>query len=407
MVNDTENKFGIESNIMAGLRYGIVTFKGERAGVLSERANGGTEFVYDPGAPEIACALPRAQDSHVYKAGVHPAFAHLAPEGWLRDRQNAVADTEAEDDFGLLLAFGADCIGAIGIEDPEGRVRPDLLKEFDAETAAIATGHRTISGVQAKILCQKDGRAYVPATKDGPAPYIAKYARDDLPGLVCNEEFSLGLTRIVLPEDEVVMCERAFVRTIGPAALLVERFDRVGDEKLRCEDFAQILGHAPGRDRKNKYNVGYGALSEALEYSDKKLIDAYRVFKRLVAFVLIGNTDCHLKNWSLYEQDGGLRLSPIYDVLNSYIYGGQGYSTAFGLLVDGNKVQWDRYDRDLLIRLGGQLGLTARAIRRSFDEILSTKAAFEAKIAEDLPLDEGRSYQYRASIRQKWEQIYG
>lgn len=392
---------------MSELRYGIVTFKGERAGVLYERADGGTEFIYNPGASEIACALPRAQDSHVYKAGVHPAFAHLAPEGWLRDRQSAVADTDVEDDFGLLLAFGADCIGAIGIEDPEGRSRPDLLIELDAETAAVAIGHRTISGVQAKILCQKDGHAYVPATKDSPAPYIAKYARDSLPDLVGNEEFSLGLTRILLPEDEVVKCERAFVRTIDPVALLVERFDRVGDEKLRCEDFAQILGHSPGRDRKNKYNVGYEALSEALEYSDKKLIDAYRVFKRIVAFVLIGNTDCHLKNWSLYEKDGGLRLSPIYDVLNSYIYGGQGYSTVFGLLVDGNKVQWEQYDRELLIRLGGQLGLTVKAIRRTFDEILSTKGAFEAALAKGLPLGEARSYQYRASINQKWEQVYG
>ncbi|WP_417624027.1 type II toxin-antitoxin system HipA family toxin [Paremcibacter congregatus] len=391
---------------MAKLRYGIVTFKGERAGVLSERIDGGTEFIYDSGAPEIACALPRAQDRHVYKAGVHPAFAHLAPEGWLRDRQKAVADTDAEDDLGLLLAFGADCIGAIGIEDREGSARSDLLIELDAETAAIATGHRTISGVQAKILCQKEGRVYVPATKDGPAPYIAKYARDSLPDLVGNEEFSLGLVRVLLPEDEVAVCERAFVRTIEPVALLVKRFDRVGDEKLRCEDFAQILGHAPGRNRKNKYNVGYEALSEALEYSDKKLIDAYRVFKRIVAFVLIGNTDCHLKNWSLYEKNGGLRLSPVYDVLNSYIYGEQGYSTAFGLLVDGRKVPWDQYDRDLLTRLGGKLGLTAKAIGRTFDEILSTQGAFEAVLAGNLPLSEDRTYQYRASLKKKWEQIY-
>jgi len=113
---------------MADLRYGIVTFKGARAGVLTERANGGTEFTYDSEAPEIACALPRTQDRHIDESGVHPTFAHLAPEGWLRARQKAVADTDGEDDLGLLLAFGADCIGAIGIEDPVGHARPDLLK---------------------------------------------------------------------------------------------------------------------------------------------------------------------------------------------------------------------------------------------------------------------------------------
>lgn len=392
---------------MAELRYGIVTFKGQRAGVFSERADGGTEFVYDLGAPQIACALPRERDSHTYNAGVHPVFAHLAPEGWLRDRQSAVADSDAEDDFGLLLAFGADCIGAIGIEDPERRARHDLLKEADAETVAIATGHRTISGVQAKILCQKEGGSYVPATKEGSAPYIAKYARDSLPDLVGNEAFSLALTKVLLPDDDVVVYERAFVRTIKPLALLVERFDRVGDDKLRCEDFAQILAHAPGRDRSNKYNVGYEALSEALEYSDKKLIDAYRVFKRLIAFVLIGNTDCHLKNWSLYEKDGGLRLSPIYDVLNSYVYGGQGYSTNFGLLVDGKAVQWEKYDRDLLCHIGEGLGLTSKAIHRAFDEIRSRQNIFKKSLRGDLLLGEDRSYHYRAEINQKWEQIYG
>ena len=398
----------IESNTMTNLRYGIVTFKNKPAGVLYERANGGTEFVYDSGAPEVACALPRTQDSHVYNTGVHPAFAHLAPEGWLRDRQEAIADTDTEDDFGLLLAFGEDCIGAIGIKDPEGYARPEkYLNELDAETKAIATGHRTISGVQAKILCQKDGPVYVPATQDGPAPYIAKFARESLADLVGNEALSLGLTRIVLPDDEITKFERASVRTIDKPALLVERFDRVGDEKLRCEDFAQILSHAPGRDRKNKYNVGYESLSQALEYSDRKLIDSYRVFKRLIAFVLIGNTDCHLKNWSLLEKDGGLRLSPVYDVLNSYVYGGQGYSTAFGLLVDGRKVQWQDYDKNLLTHLGGQLGLTGRAINRAFDEIKSTRDAFESALAEDLPLGEERSYQYRSSVASKWEKIYG
>ena len=391
---------------MADLRYGIVTFKDRRAGVLAERADGGTEFVYDTDAPEIACALPRALNNHIYKQGLHPAFAHLAPEGWLRDRQTAVADTKAEDDFGLLLAFGEDCIGAIGIEDPERQAPPELLKKLDAETAAIATGHRTISGVQAKILCQKHGRFYLPAAKTEPALYIAKYARPSLPDLVGNEALSLNLTRLLLPDDEVAECERAFVKTIDPIALLVKRFDRADEGKLRCEDFAQILAHAPGRDRKNKYSVGYEALSEALEYSEKKLIDTYRIYKRLIAFVLIGNTDCHLKNWSLYETNSGLRLSPVYDVVNSYIYGAQGFSTVFGLLLDGKKVQWELYDRDLLEHLGKKLGLTPKAISRAFDEILSTKVLYEAALADDLPLSEERSYQYRATIRQKWEQIY-
>ncbi|MGF7176598.1 hypothetical protein [Azospirillum doebereinerae] len=46
---------------MAALRYGIVTYKNRRAGVLREAPHGGTRFDYDENFPDtIACALPRA-----------------------------------------------------------------------------------------------------------------------------------------------------------------------------------------------------------------------------------------------------------------------------------------------------------------------------------------------------------
>ena len=398
---------------MANLRYGIVTFKGSKVGTLTERTEGGMSFKYDVGSPEIACALPRSEDEHVTATALHPTFAHLAPEGWLRARQSSIADAAEGDDFGLLLEFGRDCIGAIGIEDPEGKGnRTAFVQGKDAETRAIASNHRTISGVQAKILCQKIGDQYVPADDTGPAPYIAKFPREDLHDLVGNEAISLELVRYLLPDDIVTKFEKAFIKDIPQPGLLVERFDRIegpqGTEKLRCEDFAQVLAHPPGRDRSNKYNVDYSSLRQALQYSSAPKIDLYKIFKRLITFVILGNTDCHLKNWSLLETSNGLRLSPIYDVLNTYIYGAQGYSTIFGLEFNDQKYHWQDYDRKLLEEIGRTaLELGEKAILRAFSEIESRKETLFTRLQQALPLSEDRSYHYRASITEKWEQIYG
>jgi serine/threonine-protein kinase HipA len=148
-------------------------------------------------------------------------------------------------------------------------------------------------------------------------------------------------------------------------------------------------------------------MAQALTYSAAPLIDAQKVFERLAGFVLIGNVDCHLKNWSLLETPGGLRLSPVYDALNAYIYGADGYSTRFGLEIDGERKQWDRYDRTLLLRVATTLGLSARAATATLARLKRRESAFRERLQEPLGLSEERTWSYRQSIQQAWERIYG
>lgn len=397
---------------MAGLRYGIVTFKGQRAGILKEEPGGGTSFIYDNGWSEsIACAFPVDQKEHSVLHGLHPFFAHLAPEGWLRDRQSAYAHLESQDDFGILLAFGADCVGAVGVEDPEGAaVNFHVEPEVDSLSVAVVHGHRTISGVQAKLLCVEQGGEIVPAPAIGPAPLIAKYPSEVLTDLVANEYATLRLCEVLLGKDEIVRTRKAIVKDVVGVALVVERFDRAGSDylsKLRCEDFAQIVGIDPGRDFQGKYRAGYDAISQALSYSSSPVVDARRAFLRLAAFVILGNVDCHLKNWSLFEYEDGLRLSPIYDVVNGYIYGALGYTTRFGLQIDGEQLQWDRYDRDLLLEIATTFGLSGRAAEGALKEQAKNEGDFFACLGESLGLSEDRSYDYRANVQVGWEKIHG
>jgi serine/threonine-protein kinase HipA len=395
---------------MANLRYGIVTYKNRRVGTLSEIAGGGTRFVYDDGITQsIACTLPATRKEHEYRFGLLPFFAHLAPEGWLRERQSAFADVDGNDDFGILLAFGADCIGAVGVVDPghsHDRVR--LRQSTSIIDAAAVNFERTISGVQAKILGGDNGAGgFRPARSDEPALGIAKFPGARLPDMIANEATTLELCRLLLGNAEVTAGRLAFVDGIDGLALVVDRFDRVGREKLRCEDFAQVIGQAPGFDHRGKYDVGYDSIGRALAHSAARLLDTRRLFKRLVVYVLLGNVDCHLKNWSLVETEEGLRLSPAYDVLNGYIYGAEGYTTRFGLLIGEDRLQWERYDRALLIQIADEIGLPRRAADGVLAELAKKKEPLFVRLERSLQLSDQRAWDYRNSVIAGWERIYG
>lgn len=394
---------------MADLRFGIVTFKDQRVGTLAELPGGGTVFRYDHAdGPEIACALPAGGQEHVCDHGLHPFFAHLAPEGWLRDRQAAYADVDKDDDLGILLAFGADCIGAVGVVDPSHSHDRVRLKQIGQPIDAAAVRHeRTVSGVQAKVLCSEAGGGVVPAAADGPAPLIAKFAGAGLPDMVANEMTTLELCRILLGADEVADATLRPVQGLDGLPLVVRRFDRAGPAKLRCEDFAQVIAQPPGRDHRGKYAVGYDALGRALAHSAARLLDTRRAFKRLAAYVLLGNVDCHLKNWSLLEEPEGLRLAPAYDVINGYIYADAGYTTRFGLLVGDVAVQWERYDRALLLEIAHELGLKRKAAEGVLGELRRAEKPLFGRLQQGLRLDEQRSWAYRATVRTAWERVYG
>jgi serine/threonine-protein kinase HipA len=346
------------------LRSGEVVFKDNVAGALVETAGGGTRFTYNPEWKEsIACCLPRARVEHEWPQGLHPFFQHLGPEGWLRERQARVAHIAEEDDFGLLLRYGADCIGAVGIRStvPLANVEPV------AETPA--NPGRTISGVQRKLLVVKKGDAFHPAEPTGFAPFIAKFNSQDLPTLVRNEALSLRWTAALLGKSEVCESELGHVAAVNELAMIVTRFDRTNDgKKLRLEDFAQILCRPRGRDSAGKYDASHEEVAEVIKtHSARPQIDLDKFFRRLIVFALIGNCDGHLKNFSLLETPTGLRLAPLYDVVNTAFY--PDYDRNLALLIDGKSVQLEAVTRPLLEAFGRSIGVPARAIDQTFSDL--------------------------------------
>jgi serine/threonine-protein kinase HipA len=366
------------------LRAAKVSFRDKIAGQLEETTSGGTRFVYHAGWKEtIACCLPVAKREHEWSNGLHPFFQHLGAEGWLRERQARVAHVSEEDDFGLLLKYGSDCIGAVGIP------LETTQSPATAFSAADPNPGRTISGVQRKVLVVRDEAAAIfrPASATGQAPYIAKFNSLDLPTLVRNEYLSLRWCAAVLGADEVTAFTLDQIAELDETALVVTRFDRTPTgEKLRAEDFAQVLAKPRGQNYAGKYDSSYEEVANVIkEYSSRPEVDLARLFRRLVVFALVANADAHLKNFTLLERPEGLRLSPIYDVVNVGIYGG--FDQNLALAIAGDRVPLERVTQPLLAAFGLRIGLSDRAIAGIFRD-LKTKVRQAEKVLA-VPAAEG------------------
>jgi serine/threonine-protein kinase HipA len=360
------------------LRKADILFKDRPAGTLEETANGGSRFIYAPDwQTEIACAFPVTQREHEWSRGLHPFFEGLGPEGWLREKQARSAHINEEDDFGLLLRYGADCIGAVGV-----RPQASDAQKLAPVTERTANPRRTLSGVQKKLLVIKEGDHYTPAGPDGLAPYIAKFnsTSDNHQDLVRNENLSLRWTAALLGKDEVTAFTLGQVAILDEGALIVKRFDRTKDGgKLRLEDFAQILQKPKGRDFNGKYEASYEEIAAGIkQHSSRAEIDLSRFFRRLIASVLVGNADAHLKNFSLLETGSGLRLSPAYDIVNTSLYN---FDPSIALALNGKNPHLDQVTKADLVAFAKTIGLTEQTIHYTFTD-LSARARRAASVIQ-------------------------
>jgi serine/threonine-protein kinase HipA len=121
---------------------------------------------------------------------------------------------------------------------------------------------------------------------------------------------------MTIAERVALMCRRngLFDLRDGSPAYIVRRFDRTPTgQKLRCENFVQILGED------NKYSGSVDQIGKRIRaLSSVPGLDAQLFFERVLLNFLLGNGDAHLKNFSLLETENGrLRLSSAYDIVCS------------------------------------------------------------------------------------------
>lgn len=259
-------------------------------------------------------------------------FANLLPEGALRRLIADSLGTRDHEDFRMLARIGEDLPGAVRVQL---RGDADLYTEPPGKLAGRL--RFSLAGVQLKFSMARDGKGLtLPASGRG-GDWILKLPDRDLDGVAENEHMVMEWAQhsgievpefsLVTPSDCPDIDPRFFPE--GTLGFACRRFDRPQPGlPHHIEDFAQINGKYP----QEKYDE-FIPLPQRLNYETiARQIHVYcgaedlREFvRRLVFMVLSGNSDAHLKNWSLIYRDGRTaRLSPAYDQVATVVYPGYG-----------------------------------------------------------------------------------
>lgn len=304
------------------------------------------DYIQDPQRPMLSLSylgstedgtrqiLSAARDARLVRNdGKWPAyFQNLLPEGHNRDRLAQQRGCRPEDEFELLAAAGHDLMGGIEVAPvPENEGVPTVVRhwhtalgldvlepgfvEFPVEDAAA------LPGVVTKFSAVHDGRRYVVKRHGAAGSFILKLPSSRHSDLVANEFMGYQLCQAlgldcshakVISRDEAELPEPVPFNNI----LAVTRFDRRMDgTRLHMEEFTQVLGYEP----RHKYGKGlqadYSAMLRVLNrFSGNPSTDVQEFVRRFVAFILMGNTDAHLKNWAVMYPDGVTpQLTPLYD----------------------------------------------------------------------------------------------
>ena len=98
----------------------------------------------------------------------------------------------------------------------------------------------------------------------------------------------------------------------GSRAYITRRIDRVDGKAIAMEDFCQLSG----RLTEDKYHSSYEQCKKVIaKFSDSKKADLSQFVYLLLFCYLTGNSDMHLKNFSLIENNVVYSLSAAYDLL--------------------------------------------------------------------------------------------
>jgi len=395
-------------------------------GRLEKEAGGAISFQYDPSWLSWAQAFPISLSLPLRAAAwrgeaVVAVFDNLLPDNPPIRRQLAErTGAEGVDAYSLLAQIGRDCVGAMQFL-PDGEVVDALqpirgapLSEDEIATMIANLGRSplgidfdgdfriSVAGAQEKTaLLRHDGRWMRPIGTT-PTTHILKPQLGEIPmpwgvidlnDSVENEHYCLEL----LAQFGLPVAKTEVARFGDRKVLVVERFDRLwrGNELLRLpqEDFCQALSAPSARKYQSMHGPGVVDLLTRLQESDDPLTDRARVLKSQILFWLIGATDGHAKNFSLFLRPGGrFQLTPFYDVLSAQPafdakrIPHNKYKLAMSVGTTTHYTILDIHGR-YFVETAKAAGLGSTIIRRVLDEVRADAADAAERTRAQMPAD--------------------
>ena len=392
------------------------------AGVLRRESSGAIDFRYDPQwlswGPTfpISLSLPLREDRYI-GAPVIAVFDNLLPDSEpIRRRVAERVGAKGIDAYNMLAALGHDCVGALqflpqGVDPgPAGKVDGKSVSTNDVvdiiqnlASAPLGMGEDddfriSIAGAQEKTaLLRRDGKWYKPtattATTHILKPQIGRLPNGiDLSNSVENEYFCLKLLAALgVPAANVEIADFGKRRT-----LIVERFDRRWTKDKRLirlpqEDCCQALSVPSTRKYQSDGGPSMKDILLLLKGGDAPGDDPATLLRAGIVFWLIGATDGHAKNFSIFLSPGGrYRLAPLYDVLSAQpsLDAKQIQRKAFKLALSVGKSRHYAFEEILprhFVQTAEISGVGTHVVHAIFEDLVENFERAFARVMKELP----------------------
>lgn len=225
----------------------------------------------------------------------------------------------------------------------------------------------TVTGVQKKLSlhlsCEDTPRLTL---VNYPTGYILKPQTEEYEALPEMEYLVMQMAQV----SGIKTVPYALIRlSDGSLAYITKRVDRRDGQMLAMEDFCQL----DLRLTEDKYRGSYERCGKIItKYSSAKGLDIAELYLRVVFSFAVGNSDMHLKNFSLIEITQGSEeyiLSPAYDMLSTNVVIPSD-KEALALSLNGKKRNITRND---FISFAESIDISAKAAEKMIEKIVKLK----------------------------------
>ena len=306
------------------------------------------EYLDEANAVPVSISLPLQRER--FSAGqTRQFFEGLLPEGFTRRSVAQWLHLDENDYLSILYQLGRECLGAVRVlKEGETQaasyemITKQQVKALAAEGAQksaeiVSKSHLSLTGASGKVGLYYDtaGNQWYLPQGTAPSTHIVKQSHVRLEGIVTNEQLSMMTAAkcgIEVPksfiidlgsgeDNEVLYATRRYDRTFEGAADTISGL--LAPLRLHQEDFSQALGISSA-NKYEKEHTGYmRRMFELLrQFSSNPIVDQGKLWDIIVFCYLLGNTDAHIKNFSLlYGKDlRSIRLAPAYDLVSTTVY---------------------------------------------------------------------------------------
>lgn len=354
------------------------------------------DYIRDSGSIPVSASLP-LQAEPFSAEQTRNFFDGLLPEGYTR---KTVANWLHEDEgsyLQILAALGKECLGALKVTDAESQeevpcsyeqlsleqVRALAQEGATKSAELVAKSHLSLTGASGKVglyYNQQNQQWYLPIGS-APSTHIVKQSHVRLNSIVTNEQLA-----ILTAKKVGIDVPDTFIINTGNFAdedvlFATARYDRVWSHnpvmtgnlpmplRLHQEDFGQALGIPATAKYERQGQHHFQDMFHILRrYSSDPIQDQLKLWDLVVFNFLLGNTDAHLKNYSLLhgQNPKSVRLAPAYDLVSTTAYKSSTRDMSFRI---GGRISIDEINRTAFAASAGEVGLGQRIALQRFDAI--------------------------------------